>query len=161
MKVLYHASPIKNLRIIKPKKTLSRDIYIGDYVFATSDIRLAAMYLATKGNATLMNVKADIPTIVICSEQKDYLASDKGGAIYTVPATTFKKTPQEGLEDSELISSVAVKPLSKKVYERSIDALKEMGIVIYFVNNSTFNKLVRTKDEAKIISSLQPFRSPS
>lgn len=157
MKVLYHASPVKDLRKIEPKRTLSRDIYIGDYVFATSDIKLAAMYLATKGNAILMNVEAETPVIVICNNPEDYLAHDSGGAIYIVPATTFKKTPQEGLEKSERVSKVAVTPVDKRVYKHSIDAMKETGIVIYFVNQKTFNSLVQAKDEDKILASLQPF----
>jgi hypothetical protein len=157
MKVLYHASPAKTLKKIQPQRTLSRDIYIGDYVFATSNIRLAAMYLATKGNATLMNVEAETPIIVICNNAKDYISSDKGGAIYTVPATTFKKTPQAGLEKSERVSSIAVTPIEKKVFKRSLDAMREMGIVIYFVNQKTFDSLVQAKNESKTLASVQPF----
>lgn len=157
MKVLYHASPSKDLKIIHPKRTLSKNVYIGDYVFATSDIRLAAMYLTTIGNAALMNVETEIPTVAICNNPKDYIANDKGGAIYTVSSTTFKKTPQEGLEKSELVSEVAVKPIDKRIYNRSIDAMKEMGVVIYFVNKKIFDGLVQAKNESKILASLQPF----
>lgn len=157
MQYLYHASPKKNLTEIRPKKTLSRDVYIGDFVFATSDVRLAAMYLATKGNAILLNVKTKIPTIVICNDPTDYLQNDKGGAIYKVPAKTFKKSPQEGLEDSEMVSSVAVAPLEKRVYTSSLDAMKKMGITVYFVNKEVFNIIVEAKDENKIISNLKPY----
>jgi len=157
MRVLYHASPDKNLIVIRPQKTLSRNIYIGDYVFATSDIKLAAMYLATKGNATLMNIEAEIPYIVICNNPKDYIKKDRGGAIYTLPSTTFKKTPQAGLEKSELVSRVAVKPIDRKVYKLSIDVMKKMGIVIYFVHKDTFDNLVQAKDENKILTLLRPF----
>ena len=134
MKFLYHASPKKHLTEIQTKRTLSRDLYIGDFVFATSDVRLAAMYLATKGNAILVNVKTKKPTIVICNNAKDYLLNDKGGAIYRVPGNTFIKSPQEGLEDSEMVSEVGVTPIDTQVYLSSLDAMKEMGITIYFVN---------------------------
>lgn len=157
MKVLYHASPVRDLKLIQPKRTLSRDVYIGDYVFATADKRLAAMYLATRGNATLMNVATAVPTIVICNNLKDYLAHDQGGAIYKVPAATFEETPQEGLQTSELVSKVAVKPLDKTIYKYSIDAMRDMGIAIYFVSKEVFDSLAQTKDEAKILESLQPF----
>lgn len=157
MQVLYHASPKKNLTEIKPRRTLSRDVYIGDYVFATSDFVLAAMYLATKGNAILMNVKAKDPIIVICNNETDYLSNDKGGAIYTVPISTFRKSPQAGLEESEMVSNVAVTPSDKRVYDSSLEAMKEMGITIYFVNEKVFSKIVAAKDESKIISKLKPF----
>lgn len=49
---LYHASAQKNLKVLKPQRTLFHDEYIGDFVFATSDRRMAAMYLATKGVPT-------------------------------------------------------------------------------------------------------------
>lgn len=57
MEVLYHASSDTNLTIIVPKRTISKDIYIGDFVFATQDKRLVAMYLVAKGNATIMDIK--------------------------------------------------------------------------------------------------------
>lgn len=126
-------------------------------MFAISDIRLAAMYLATKGTAILMDVKTDKPRIVICSSPENYLPNDKGGAIYTVPANTFKQSPQEGLEDSEMVSGVSVKPISKKVYTTSLDAMKKMGITIYFVDENKFNKIVLAKNEDTIISGLKPF----
>lgn len=157
MQVLYHASPLKNLKIIQPKKTLSRDIYIGDYVFATSNIRLAAMYLATKGIAILLNVKSPKPTIVIRSNPREYISNDKGGAIYAVSDRTFKKSPQEGLEDSEMVSGVSVKPISRQVYSSSLDAMKEKGIVIYFVDEKVFNDIVEAKDESKILKKLNPY----
>lgn len=136
---------------------MSRDVYIGDFVFATSDIRLAAMYLATKGIAILMNVKSAKPIIVICSKTEDYLLSDTSGAIYTVSIKTFRKSPQAGLEDSEMVSDVGVIPIDKQVYSSSIDAMKEMGITIYFVNQQVFNRLIKAKDESKILSKLEPY----
>lgn len=159
MQVLYHSSPNKHLTKIHPQKTLSNDVFIGNFVFATSDIKLAAMYLATKGNATLMNVKAKKPIIVICNNPKDYIDNDKGGAIYTVPASTFVKSPQEGLRDSEVVSSVTVIPIDKQVYASSLDAMQKMGITVYFVKDSVFNEIIEAKNEEIIISKLKPFRT--
>jgi hypothetical protein len=157
MNTLYHASPKKDLKMITPKRTLSKDIYIGDYVFATSDKRLAAMYLATKGVAILLNTDYELPTIVICDDPKNYLLKDKGGAIYTVSAASFKKTPQIGLEKYEMVSKAAVQPIDKIIYTKSLDAMREMDIVIYFVDQTVFNKLVEAKDERHILEKLQPF----
>lgn len=157
MTTLYHASPHKNLTIIKPQHTKSKDTYIGDFVFATLDRRLAAMYLATKGKGKLLDVEANKPKVIICSTFKDYLKNDKGGAIYTLPSKTFSNSPQTELMDSEIASKVAVKPLSKKVYDSSIKAMEEEGIEVYFVSKKTFDEMLKPKRYKEIISSLTPF----
>jgi hypothetical protein len=154
MQVLYHASPAKDLKIIQPKKTLSNDKYIGDYVFATSNRVLAAMYLAVKGYATLMNAE-DEPYSIICGGKEEYLSKDKGGAIYTVFASTFEATPQAGLERSEQVSKISVKPIEKVEYQSSIDAMREAGAKIYFVKEDEFKKLVDAKYEREKLASLR------
>lgn len=158
MNLLYHASTNKNLEMIEPQRTLSKDKYIGDYVFATSDRKLAAMYLVTRGTPTLMNTKAEVPRIIICADSTSYIKNDAGGAIYEVPGKSFVKTPQEGLEESELVGKVAVKPVSKKVFATSIDALNEAGVEVYFVNETQFEDIVLNKNEDEIISNLVPYR---
>lgn len=159
MKVLYHASPHTNLSVIKPKHTLSKDKYIGDYVFATADHRLATMYLATKGVATLMNTDKGLWIAICCNEAK-YLNQDRGGAIYELPADTFSETPQRGLSDYELVSKAPVKPINKTINKKSLDAMLDLGINIYFVDALTFEKLVADKNKRpKILSTLHPYRA--
>lgn len=127
--------------VIKPQKTLSKDIYIGDYVFATSNKVLAAMYLTTRGVPTIMHYEYERPVIMIMASSEEYAKGDIGGAIYTVPAESFTNTPQAGLEDSEFVSSVEVMPISKKIYNSSIEAIKSMGITINFISKDYFNEL--------------------
>ena len=98
------------------------------------------------------------PVLVICNSPEEYISADEGGAIYTVPIDTFMKSPQEGLEDSELVSDVEVTPIYKQIYATSLEAMKERGITIYFVNSQIFNKIIKAKDEQKIISTLKAFQ---
>ena len=154
---LYHASTDTTLDVIEPRRTLSKDEYIGDYVFATASESLAAMYLATRGNATLMQPEGAKPYIVICNNPDDYIKNDKGGAIYKVPATSFKPTPQEGLEMYELVSETSVKPVDKTLYNSSIIAMRKKDVSIYFVDQQLFNQLLASKNEEKILSSIQPY----
>ncbi len=65
---LYHASPIKNLKLIKPQKTISHNKYIGDFVFATKYKKLALMYMLPKGFPILMNAQSKNPYVVICAD---------------------------------------------------------------------------------------------
>lgn len=154
MPVLYHASTNKNLELIKPKPTLSKDKFIGDFVFATKDKILATMYLATKGYATLLGPRDTPPNIVICADEKEYLKNDKGGAIYELPSDSFKDSPQKGLTDFELVSKSAVTPLSKVVYESSLEAMKKLGIEIRFVDQRTFDSLVNSPNQKELIRKL-------
>lgn len=65
MSDLYHSSTEKDLRVISPQRTLSKDKYIGDFVFATADPAYSAMYLVPKGLKTLMHSSTDDRWIVI------------------------------------------------------------------------------------------------
>jgi len=153
---LYHSSQKKNLILLTPQRTISHDKYIGDYVFATYDKKLAVMYLATKGVAVLMNSK--MSNIVICSDKKEYLNKDKGGAVYEIEDGHFVDTPQNGLSEYEKVSTKPVKPLKKTIYASSIKAFLTFGIKIYFVDQKTFNSLIFNPNQAEIIETLMPYK---
>jgi hypothetical protein len=159
MPILYHASTNKDLGVINPKRTLSKDKYIGDFVFATADKVLAIMYLATRGYATLMNSKDTQPNIVVCADQSRYQADDKGGAIYELPEESFIDTPQKELNGYEFVSVKPVKPLSKSVYEKSLYAMNEAGIIIRFVDEQTFSSLIGNPKQAELINNLPIFNN--
>lgn len=155
---LYHASANKDLSLITPRKTLSHDVYIGDYVFATLDKTLATMYLVPKGIATLMTPDDEEPNIVICAKETDFLTKDQGGAIYTLPAENFIESPQKGLESYEMVSESPVKPINKEVFARSIDALFAAGIKIYFVDEDTFEMLIGNPKQKELIRRLPSYQ---
>lgn len=104
-----------------------------------------------------MNPKGNYPNIVICSKVEDFLARDMGGAIYELPNSTFKITPQEGLEAYELVSRTAVRPTNKIVFKSTIKALKSLGIKIRFVDEKTFKRLINNPDQEKIIEKIKPY----
>ncbi len=156
--ILYHASTDKQLSVIKPQPTLSHDKYIGDFVFATVDKKMALMYLVPKGIPTLMNPKGRNPNIVMCTTVSDFVAKDGGGAIYELPGKDFVRTPQEGLSDYEMVSRNAIKPLRKEVYANTLDALAAANITIRFTDEATFNKLIKSPQQASMIEALDVYR---
>lgn len=117
MKVLYHASINGGLEVLEPQRTLSKDRYIGDFVFATEDKILAAMYLIPKGYGSIMNYNFKPPKILICADESEVKAKDKGGAIYTVDSSDFNESPQKDLIDFEKASDKSIKPISKEVFD--------------------------------------------
>jgi len=92
--------------------------------------------------------------VILIPNKKKFLKHDKGGAIYRLkssPAfasTTYKKNYQFGRY--EWISRRKVKPIGKKTYDSSIDAMIDNGAIVYFVTPkqmARYNKI--TDDETK------------
>lgn len=155
---LYHASPVKNLKILEPKRTISNDKYIGDFVFATRYRKLALMYMLPKGFPILMNIKSSKPYVVLCGNAEDILKKDTGGALYVLSTKSFSKTPQSGLSDYEMVSKKTVNPLNETDYKSTIKALASESIEIYFVDSNTFEKLIFNPEQDSMVKTLIKFK---
>lgn len=155
--VLYHASQKNSLKLIMPQPTRSNNMMIGDYVFATSSLLLAKMYLANKGLCVLMEPDIKAPTIVICSDAKSYKKNDKGGTIYELDNKTFIDSPQKELSSYEKVSTVPIAPIGKKTYKSSLDAMQKSGIKVYFVDEAEFNSLIKNPKQKELIKSLEAY----
>lgn len=147
MSDLYHSSVEKDLRIISPRRTLSKDKYIGDFVFATSDRTYSAMYLVPKGIMTLMNSSVDGSWIVIRSDPKDFRLIDKGGAIYRLSSEGFIKSPQVELGETEMVCANEVPILDKEVYSTALEALNEQKVAVYFACEKEFQEILDMKPQ--------------
>ncbi len=154
---LYHASPIKNLKLIKPQKTISHNKYIGDFVFATKYKKLALMYMLPKGFPILMNVKSKNPYVVICADVEKILKSDEGGALYILSDNLFHQTPQKGLDEYEMVSKDSIIPLGEEDYDCVIKELIRENINIYFVDSDKFNKLILNPNQDALVRALDKY----
>ncbi len=154
---LYHSSPIKNLKTIKPQHTLSNNKYIGDFVFATKDKKLSLMYMLPKGFPILMNSKPSSPYVVICGKAEDVVQKDNGGALYILPSETFHKTPQKELNEYEMVSRDSVSPIDEIDYANVLNALNIEGISIYFVDDAVFSNLIDNPEQDNIVKHLERF----
>lgn len=143
MNFLYHASANQNLKVLEPQRTISKDKYIGNYVFATADKVLALMYLVPKGYGTIMYSKENPPRILIRADEKEIRSKDNGGAIYTVDPSDFYESPQKELSDYERVSDKPVIPVSKEVYASAFDTWEEMRITVEFIDQQTFDRLAK------------------
>ena len=145
MSDLYHSSTEKDLRVISPQRTLSKDKYIGDFVFATADPAYSAMYLVPKGLKTLMHSSTDDRWIVICSDPEEFRRIDKGGAIYGLSSDGFIKSPQVELGETEMVCRKEAPILDKKVYSTALEALRKQGVAVYFAGESEFQEVLNMK----------------
>lgn len=151
---LYHASQQKDLKLLRPQRTLSHDKYIGDFIFATANKKLAIMYLAPKGFATLMNSDEKNANIVICAEQEEFFKQDKGGAIYKLSSKDFIESPQKELSTYEMASRCSVKPKDKEVFDSTLGALISSGIEVRFTTKVAFDRLIHSPNQNKMVKSL-------
>ena len=159
MKTLYHASTNKGLALIEPQPTEVDGSYIGDYIFATANKAYAAMYLAPKGCPQLLSVFRGKPYFIINDTPESFCKRDKGGAIYELPADSFSDSPQLELRETEQASMVSVCPVAKQTYETSLEALQELKVPLYFVNDGTFRSIQQADDHGwSIIQGLQSYQ---
>jgi len=56
-----------------------------------------------------------------------------------------------------MVSKNSITPLSKQVYDTFMQAMHDSGVTVYFVNQSTFDDILKTKDHQSIIDTLKPY----
>lgn len=158
-KYLYHGSSQADLTTILPKKTLSKDKYIGDFVFASHNKTLAIMYTTAKGFYSLMSTDTIPAYIVICADQNEYIKKDKEVSIYKLPSVGFEETPQVELKDYEFVSSNEAIPESCQTYPNALAAFSKNNIDVYFVDKDNFDQIVaaRGEDRTKYLKSVAKY----
>lgn len=145
--ILYHASTSANIELFEPREESPRYPGEGPLVFATPDKRVAAMFLAPKdgGSAEICKFNDEV-IVVVQNSADDFIAHDKGGAIYALPADTFTTDASVGMSETEWVSNQPVKPIAKELFNTSIDAMKLMGVKLYFVDERTMTEIRESKD---------------
>ena len=156
---LYHASGTSGLRILSPQRTLSKNHYIGDYVFATDNKLMAAMYLVPNAvGIRLLGYEYEQPYLVVCSTIEAFVKLDTGGSIYTVPQDSFHDTPQQELRGTEFVSEVSVVPIAEQRYDTARQALGDRGAKIYVLSEVSFDRVMKAGTDAwEILKELAPF----
>ncbi len=157
--VLYHASNDPNFSQLEPREESSRFSNEGPLVFATPDKAVAAMFLAPKdGGSVEISKFNDQSVIIINNKIENFKKKDRGGAIYTLPSETFTTDSTTGMKETEWVSKVPVKILSKEMYKTSLEAMKQLGVRVYFVNDKTFKSIQSSDDHGwEILSKLKPY----
>lgn len=161
-KVLYHSSPNLEIKIFEPRREKVRDPEEGPVVFATPDKALAAAFLVrTDGSWVKIGRFSDnnkqTPWHLVTKNKRRFRKLDVGGAIYHLPPKGFSSDPTKGMGDMEWTNTKKVRPIKKEVYTSGEQAMKELGVNLYFVNRRTFRAINKSKDHGrKIILSLSP-----
>ncbi|HVC35874.1 MAG TPA: hypothetical protein VNE40_00300 [Candidatus Dormibacteraeota bacterium] len=155
--ILYHSSPVKNLKTLNTSQTLSNNVNIGNYLFATENKLLALMYLIPKGFPIMTNPRKSNPTVVISGKAEEVLSKDKGGSVYVLDDKNFGETPQKSLTDYEKVSRMSVEPIKEIEVMKTISELIESGVSVYFVDDEVFSSLIRNPKQKALIAQLTKF----
>lgn len=139
--LLYHASPEKDVTEFEPRNETPRFKGEENLVFATPYKEVAAMFLTPKNIPTEISKYGNTYAVFINGTKEEFIVLDKGGAIYTLPNSTFETNNEIGMGVTEWVSRQPIKPSSKTVYDSSIKALSENGVNVYFLDNDTFLKV--------------------
>jgi hypothetical protein len=146
--ILYHASPIKNIDQLKPANETTRDENEGEVVFAGANLAEVSRFLVPVDDSwTLIATYKNIPTIVISDEHR-FRELDKGGAIYRLSSDTFSITNPD--HPDEWTSSEPVNTLDEKIVESALDTMIDYGVQVYFVDNTTFERIKKEGKEGYI-----------
>lgn len=160
-KVLYHASSNSEIEVFEPRREKVRDPEEGPVVFATHDKALASAFLVrTDGSWVKIGRFTEsgitTPWHFIASSRRRFMKSDFGGAIYYLPVDTFNNDSEKGMGSVEWVSRVPVKPVDKDLFESGFDAMRSLGVDVYFVSRRTFRKIDKSEDHGRdIIQSLR------
>jgi hypothetical protein len=138
---LFHASPAIDVTEFEPRNEFPRYPGEAKLIFATPHKKLAAMFLAPHGITTEIGVYGDQYVIFINCSEDDYLKQDTGGAIYSLPVETFQTDTIRGMGNIEWYSNVSVKPISKTIYNTSLEAMDAFMVSRFFVSDEIFQQI--------------------
>ncbi len=147
-KILYHASPRRDLEEIRPGNKTHRDPKEGPQIFAAPNPAIASMFMfESDGSWALSGKHNGVPYVVIHGDREEFMKRDRGGIIYELPNDGFSCDLTKGLGKDEWTCSNNVRPSGKKEYASALDAMLESGVQVYFVDQQTFNDMKSDEKE--------------
>jgi len=150
-RVLYHASPNKNIKVFQPRNESIRDPKEGLVVFGTPDKAFASMFLVESDDTWTQKSRFSNVYITIINSKRKYQKMDKGGAIYTLSSNSFECDLKKGIGKKEWFSKVPIKPISKEVYSSGLEAMLDNEVQVYFCDKMSFQKIINSKDHGHSI----------
>lgn len=142
-----------------------RDSLEGPVVFATPDKTYASMFIVpatdswtTRGRFVDEEGRGDWHMVI--ADRQRFLDADEGGAIYELPASGFHTDPERNLYETEWVSGSRVVPIGKQEYQSGLQAMRELGVKVYFVDVETLKAIRESDDHGKeIIDRLTPVQT--
>ena len=160
-RILYHASSNTNISMLLPRVDRIRVQGEGAIVFATPDKDFASMYLVPSDDSWTNKGQYNGKYICVVSDLERYKKVDTGGAIYLLSSDNFEYAAELGMGDREWVSRKAVIPLGKEVYQSGLQAMIELGVEVYVLNQKDFAQFVTFKRNKQYEESYQFLKETS
>lgn len=150
-KYLYHASPRNNLNVIEPRATtLPRGFDKAPCVFATDCFRFSTQFIIPTDDSWANGGAFGDTCFFVISDKKRFQKGDKGGSIYFVPSSGFKKYNRK-----EWFKRGTTKPVEKVTFSSGLSAMITHNVQVYFVDKKTYKKIQDSPDHGlSILNSL-------
>lgn len=157
--LLYHASPVRGVKKFEPRAESVRDSNEGPVVFASSDKAYASMFIVPTDDSWTKRGRfsKDEPWFMVISDRQGFVYADQGGSIYQFDPGDFNFDSQRSMGSIEWTSSHTVNPVNEEPCHSGYEAMKDLGVKVYFVDAETFRSIQTSNDYGRsIITSLTP-----
>ena len=158
-RIVYHGSPIKNLSLIKPNQGHMRDENEGAVIFASPDMGFASIFMSQHDDSWtgIGYFGAEEHYYFVCKDKVRFMKEDNGGAIYALPSDGFVSRANIGMRGSEWTNNKPIKPLYKFDFSSTLEAMINLGIQVFFMDESVFEKFSNADypEQREILASLQ------
>ncbi len=153
---LFHASPNRSIDEFEPRAVSVRDPREGPVVFGTPSKEGASMFIVNTDDNWTKKARFNGVYVTVISDKERFLASDHGGSIYTLPSGAFYMDKTKVGGRNEWVSKEPVKPTRREDYESGLQAMLELGVQVYFVDEAKFQEIKNAPDHGfKAISELK------
>jgi len=154
---LYHGSQNRNITKFEPRAITIRNESDGEVVFATPDAAYASMFIVPVDDSwAQIAIFGETHCIVISDKERFMKYNDKGGAIYKLPADTFKTDQEISRSEKEWTSKDTVDPRHKTNVKNGLKTMIRHGVQVYFVDKQTLENIKTSEDHGiKILKSIQ------
>ena len=142
---LYHGSTNAEITEFTPKISVGSGEKYGEKIYATPNKALATVFLCKLDKPWSAGMYSGIPVAVLPIAREEFLETDFGGTLYTLPSASFEQNANE-LAGDEWASSKPIEPNEKKFYPSALDAMLEHGVQVYFVDDHTKSEIADTND---------------
>lgn len=145
--VVYHGSADKNIERFEPRSGKVRDLTEGPKVFATSDKRMASVFIAGVDDSWGNSGMTDGVPYMVISDRQRFEEIDNGGAIYHLPSDSFTTDPYKGFGEIEWTSGEPVQPTHREEHESALEAMLNHSVQVFFVDKETYSAFQNAPDQ--------------
>lgn len=132
---LYHTSPNKRIKVLKPVKGKTPSNFNeGPVVFATPSIAYASIFLPPVDS--MLGGQIGGVFYFVCRDSEEFIKNDEGGCVYKLRNNGFTQ-----IKKLEWYSKDSVYPIEKKLIKSSIKFMIDTGVKVYFVDERTFKRI--------------------